>query len=120
MPENDWVARAQKAVAHPKLRWAHDPALWVELFVTVNLAILSGDIFIAHSVNHFGKTAECIPLYFSIAAPIVLAVLIACAGWVVFGRLGGMWAILPGGSRFLLGLGACSITSKAAFFWTQR
>lgn len=130
MPENDWVARAQKAVAHPKLRWAHDPALWVELFVTVNLAILSGDIFIAHSVNHFGKTAECIPLYFSIAAPIVLAVLIALrwlggfrAPWRDVGHLAGWLSILVGlggvlyhlESRFFLDTTLNSLTYAAPF-----
>jgi hypothetical protein len=54
----------------------------VELFVTVNLAILAADIFIAHSVNHFQKAAEYIPLYFSIGAPIVLAVVIVLC-WVL-------------------------------------
>ena len=59
-------------IADPRLRWAHDPQLWVELFVTANLAILAADIYIAHSVNHFQKDAEYIPLYFSIGAPMVL------------------------------------------------
>ncbi|HEY2471878.1 MAG TPA: hypothetical protein VGI45_29100 [Terracidiphilus sp.] len=77
MRANDWLSRAQKFIVHPRMHWAHNPALWVELFVTVNLAILAGDIVIAHSVNHFGKPAEYIPLYVSIAAPIVLVVMIA-------------------------------------------
>ena len=55
------------------MRWAHDAQLWVEVFVIVNLAILAADIYIAHSVNQFRKPAEYIPLYFSIAAPVVLA-----------------------------------------------
>jgi hypothetical protein len=61
-------------VADRRLRWVHDPQLWVELFATANLAILAADIYIAHSANHFQKSAEYIPLYFSIASPAVLAV----------------------------------------------
>jgi hypothetical protein len=71
------LSGAQKLVVDPRLRWAHDPQLWVEMFVTVNLAILAADIFIAHSVNHFQKAAEYIPLYFSLGAPVVLVLGIA-------------------------------------------
>jgi hypothetical protein len=74
---NSWLARMQPMIVDPRLKWAHDPQLWVELFVTANLAILAGDIFIAHSVNLFGKSAEYIPLYFSLIAPLALAVVIA-------------------------------------------
>ena len=76
MPINKLLPRLQRIVAGRRLRWAHDPQLWVELFVTANLAILAADIYIAHSVNHFQKTAEYIPLYFSIGAPVVLAVMV--------------------------------------------
>ena len=49
--------------------------------MTANLAILAADIYIAHSVNHFQKAAEYIPLYFSIGAPAGSGVMIvACAG----------------------------------------
>ena len=47
--------------------------------MTANLAILAADIYIAHSVNHFQKAAEYIPLYFSIGAPVVLALMIGLA-----------------------------------------
>jgi len=49
-----------------------DHRLWLELFVLVNFAFLSFDIYIAHSFNSFRKWAEYVPLYFSIAAPAVL------------------------------------------------
>jgi len=55
-------------------RWYLDPRLWVELFVVVNLAFLALDIYIAHSVNQFRRAAEYIPFYFSLLAPVVLAV----------------------------------------------
>lgn len=71
------LLRLQSIVTNERLRRAHDPQLWIELFVTANLGILAADIYIAHSVNHFQKAAEYIPLYFSIGAPAVLAVGIA-------------------------------------------
>ena len=116
MPANDWAVRAQRAILHPKLRWAHDPALWVELFVAVNLAILAGDIFIAHSVNHFGKSAEYIPLYFSMAAPVVLLVLIALR-WV--GGFRSPWrdaGYLVGWLSILVGLGGVLYHLESRFF----
>jgi len=66
-----------RLLANPGIAWLYDAQLWVELFVTANLAILAADIYIAHSVNQFRKPAEYIPLYFSIASPILLAGCIA-------------------------------------------
>ena len=116
MPANEWLARAQGAIVHPKLRWAHNPALWVEVFVTVNLAILAVDIIIAHSVNHFGKPAEYIPLYVSIVAPVVLVVLIALR-W--FGGFHSPWrdmGYLVGWLSILVGLGGVLYHLESRFF----
>ncbi len=55
-----------------KSRWFHDPRVWLEAFVLVNLAFLALDIGLAHSVNQFRQPSEYIPLYFSLAAPVVL------------------------------------------------
>jgi hypothetical protein len=120
----------QRIIADPRLRWAHDPQRWVELFVTVNLAILAADIFIAHSVNHFQKTAEYIPLYFSIGAPVVLACVIALrwmwdleAPWRDVGYAIGWLSVLVGlggvlyhlESRFFLDRTLKSLTYAAPF-----
>jgi len=130
MAANEWLDRVQAIVNHPRFHWAHNPALWVELFVTVNLAILAGDIVIAHSVNHFGKTAEYIPFYFSLASPIVLVVLIALrwlggfqSPWRDMGYLIGWLSILVGlggvlfhlESRFFLDRTLKSLTYAAPF-----
>jgi hypothetical protein len=48
MRKNSVAVRMQALITDPRWRWAHDPQLWVELFVMANLAILAGDIFIAH------------------------------------------------------------------------
>jgi len=53
-------------------RWYLDRRLWLEAFALVNLGFLAPDIYLAHSVNLFRRSAECVPLVFSLAAPVVL------------------------------------------------
>ena len=130
MAANKILLRLQSIVADKRLRWAHDPQLWIELFVTINLAILAADIYIAHSVNHFQKAAEYIPFYFSLCAPAVLAVVIVLrwmghfeAPWRDVGYMVGWLAVLVGlggvlyhlGSRFFLDRTLKSLTYAAPF-----
>lgn len=103
MAANNLLWRAQRLMHGPRLSWAQDTQLWVELFAAANLAILAADIYIAHSTNQFGKPAEYIPLYFSIGAPIVLAIGIyarwiahAAAPWRIAGNIVAWLAILTG------------------------
>jgi hypothetical protein len=53
----------------------------LELFVLVNVAFLSLDIYLAHSVNEFRRPAEYVPLYFSLAAPLVLLIGLLAGEW---------------------------------------
>ena len=130
MRTNKVLSELQSVVIHERLRWAHDPQLWVELFVTANLAILAADIYIAHSVNHFQKAAEYIPLYFSIGAPVVLAILIGLrwigtfeSPWRDVGYMIGWLAVVVGlggvlyhlESRFFLDRTLKSLTYAAPF-----
>lgn len=62
-------------------KWYRDHRLWLEVFVLVNLAFLSLDIYLAHSVNQFRHEAEYVPLYFSLAAPPVLLVGLLARWW---------------------------------------
>jgi hypothetical protein len=103
MGTNSLVGRAQELIRDPRLRWAHDTELWVDVFATANLAILAGDIYIAHSVNQFHKAAEYIPLYFSMAgsAALMLCILLRWvleieAPWRDVGYLVGALSILTG------------------------
>lgn len=103
MRASNLLARAHKVIADPRMRWALNPELWVELFATANLAVLAVDIFIAHSMNQFHRPAEYIPLYFSIAAPPVLAAILVLrlrwgvrAPWLDVGALVGGLAVLVG------------------------
>ena len=54
-------------------RWRTDYQLWVECFVLVNITFLVLDVALAHSENQFRREAEYIPLFFSAAAPVILA-----------------------------------------------
>ena len=130
MPTSSLLPRLQKIITGPRLRWAHDPQLWLELFIAANLAILAADIYIAHSVNHFRNPAEYIPLYFSIGAGLVMACVIALrwlwgfdAPWRDVGFLIGWIAVLVGlggvlyhlESRFFLDRTLKSLTYAAPF-----
>jgi hypothetical protein len=130
MGANSYLGHARALVTDPRLRWAHDPQLWIEVFVTLNLLILAADIYIAHSVNQFRKPAEYIPLYFSLIAPIALAIVIALrwiggllAPWRDVGYLVGWLSILVGlagvlyhlESRFFLDRTLQSLTYAAPF-----
>jgi hypothetical protein len=63
-------------------KWSLDHQLWLEAFVLVNLAFLSLDIYLAHSVNEFRHPAEYVPLYFSLAATVVLGVALVAREWL--------------------------------------
>ena len=116
MPTSSLLSRIQRIITSPRLRWAHDPSLWVELFVTANLAVLAADIYIAHSANQFRRPAEYIPLYFSIGAPLVLGCLIALR-WV--GHFHAAWqdvGYLIGWLSVLVGLGGVLYHMESSFF----
>lgn len=116
MDTNNLLQRTRDMVIHPRLQWARDPQLLVEVFVTLNLLILAADIYIAHSVNHFQKAAEYIPLFFSMGAPVVLAVVIALR-WI--GRYEGPWrdvGYLIGWLSILVGLGGVLYHLESRFF----
>jgi hypothetical protein len=93
-----------------KLRWPGTPQLWLELFVLVNLGFLAPDIYLAHSTNLFRHPVEWVPFYFSLAAPVVLAV--ALLGlwarrrmlWVVLGHVVGWTAVVVGVTGLILHL----------------
>lgn len=87
----------------PRVAWLFDAQLLLELFVASNLAILAGDIVLAHSVNQFGRPAEYIPFYFSASAPVLLLIVIFArwrwgfrAAWRDVGFLVGALSVLVG------------------------
>ncbi len=83
-------------------KWYADHRLWLEAFVLVNLAFLSVDIYLAHSVNQFCRWPEYIPLYFSMAAPVVLLIGLLAGEW---GGYRAAWRDL----RYLVGWSAIAV-----------
>ena len=82
-------------------RWWMDHQLWVELFAILNIGFMAVDIYLAHSVNQFRKTAEYIPLFFSLAAPVLLLIALSQRTrnpgiWRLFGFIVGWASILVG------------------------
>lgn len=80
-----------------------------EVFALGNLGFMSVDIYLAHSVNDFRREAEYIPLFFSMAAPLILLIGLAArrrwiAVWADLGYLVGWVAILVGLTGVILHL----------------
>jgi hypothetical protein len=113
------LSQLQRFVADPRRAWAQDTQLWVEVFAIMNLAVLAADIYIAHSVNQFQKSAEYIPLYFSVGAPVLLIIAIGLrwiwrfeAPWRDIGYFVGWLAIL-------VGLGGVLFHLQSRFFYDR-
>jgi hypothetical protein len=95
-----------------KARWYQDHRLWLEGFALANLAFLSLDIYMAHSVNEFRHAAEYIPFYFSLAAPPFL--LLALLGWLSWS-----WKLLGhlvGGGAVVIGVAGLVLHLQGRFF----
>jgi hypothetical protein len=102
---------------NPNKAWWINPQLWVELFVTVNIAFLTFDIYLAHSVNQFHERAEYIPLYFSASAPLILALALA-----LWSRWPAVWKDLGyfvGWAAILIGLAGVLFHLESHFFYER-
>lgn len=99
-------------------RWFQDPRLWLEAFVLVNLAFLSVDIWLAHTVNQFRREAEFIPLYFSLASPPVL-LLGLIAWWRSFVAVWRDLGYLVGWGAVAIGLTGVVLHLDSRFFYER-
>jgi hypothetical protein len=100
-------------------KWWLDHARWIEAFVLVNISFLAIDIYLAHSVNVFRVSAEYIPLYFSIAAPLVLVIGLI-ADW--FQPRGPVWrdlGFLVGWLAIAIGLAGVILHLDSRFFYER-
>ena len=96
-------------MAEPNESWWNEPQLWVEAFAILNIAFLTFDIYLAHSVNQFRNHAEYVPLLFSATAPLVLLVALTQRKrrrivWKLAGHAIGWLAILVGLAGVILHL----------------
>ena len=97
--------------------WWAEPWLLVEAFALVNLGFMTVDIYMAHSVNDFRRSAEYIPLYFSALAPLVLLL-----GLALRSRWKGVWTdlgYLVGWSAILVGLTGVILHLDSSFFYER-
>jgi hypothetical protein len=104
-------------MAEANERWWIEPELWVEAFATVNIAFLTFDIYLAHSVNQFRNRAEYIPLLFSATAPLLLIVALSQRRrrriiWKILGYVVGWAAIVVGLTGVILHL-------ESSFFYER-
>jgi hypothetical protein len=93
--------------------------LWLELFVLFNFFCLTGDIILAHSENHFRNPAEYFPLWFSLAA--VLLLLGALTARLRFRRLT-VWTdlgYLVGWASIVLGIAGVVYHLDSSFFYER-
>jgi hypothetical protein len=99
--------------------WLQDVSLWLEVFVLFNFLCLSGDVFLAHSENHFRNHAEYIPFWFSLFAVALLSLALAArpqrrwpSVWKRLGLLVGWGSILVGAAGVLYHL-------ESSFFYER-
>jgi len=90
-------------------RWTRDQQLWVEVFAAANFAGLGFDVLLAHAENQFRRESEFLPVYFSLAAAVLLAAILPLrrrspAVWRDVGYLVGWSAVVLGGAGVLLHL----------------
>jgi len=99
--------------------WRTDYVLWVEVFALANLAFLALDIFIAHSENGFLRRAEYLPLYFSLAAPVLLVAAILARHFGTRPRLWTAIGYAVGLVSIALGLGGVIYHLDSQFFYER-
>lgn len=91
-------------------RWLARPQNWIEIFAISNVAFLTLDIYLAHSVNQFRSQAEYVPLIFSAGAPFLLVI-----GLLARGRWPGVWKDLG----YLVGWAAVFVGCAGVIFHLQ-
>lgn len=119
-----------EAKSHGRTNSIGSNDLWLEAFVLFDFVCLTGDIAIAHSENHFRARAEYLPLWFSLAAAILLSGGLVArlrrnwhAAWTDLGYLVGWASIAVGAagvvyhldSQFFLERTLKSLTYAAPF-----
>ena len=94
----------------------------LEGFVLANFAFLVLDVFLAHSVNNFRNAAEWIPVAFSIAATLLLAVAMLRGGCTIRGTWPHRVGLVVGFGSIALGVAGVIYHLESQFFsqWTIR
>jgi hypothetical protein len=96
--------------------WLWNPRLWIDAFVLVNLAFLTGDIYLAHSVNEFRHWAENVPYYFSMFSPALLLIALLAFDGTGLSRLWRDLGHVVGWSALGIGLAGVLFHLQSQFF----
>ena len=92
-----------------------DRALWLELFIAMNLAFLVLDIYVAHSFNSFAHWTEWIPFYFSLGGAALLLFALFREGNLRNGKLRALGFVL-GWLAVVIGVGGLVLHLESNFF----
>jgi len=90
---------------------------FAEVFAIVNLAFLTFDIYLAHSVNDFRRSAEYVPLVFSVISPAILLMAL-----VLYRRYTMLWKVTGyfiGGMAVVIGLAGVILHLDSLFFYER-
>ncbi len=93
--------------------------LLVELFAIANLAFLTVDVFVAHSINAFHFPIERIPVGFGVAGAAVLLVGLALDAFDLTRRRARWAGLLVGWSAIAVGIGGLFLHLQSTFFAHQ-
>ena len=113
------IVIANNAVGPAQTGWLFKRDTWLEAFVILNFACLTGDILLAHGSNHFRNGAEYIPLLFS---PIASGFLFAAFLLRLRFNWGGAWKYLGyfiGWASILVGAAGVLFHLDSHFFYER-
>lgn len=99
--------------------WLEDMSLWLEVFVLFNFICLTGDVFLAHSENHFRNPAEYIPFWFSLAATAFLLVALATRPANRLPAVSRFLGFVVGWSSILVGAAGVLYHLESSFFYER-
>lgn len=98
-------------------RWYRDHRLWLEVFALLNVGFLAPDIYLAHSANLFRRSAEYIPFFFSLLAPVVLLAGLIALQWGSSLRWWRWAGFLVGWLAVVIGITGLLLHLESRFFY---
>jgi hypothetical protein len=103
----------------PVRSWNDSQDLWLEVFILFNFMCLTGDILIAHSENAFRNRWEYLPVWFSLAAALLLGVALLARIQFSNMRLWSALGSLVGWLSLAVGLAGVVFHLDSSFFYDR-
>ena len=99
----------------PGIQWSAHIRLIVELFIIFNLAFLSLESFLAHSMDEFRDPREWIPFYFSIVATALL--ILDLVGRRIVQKVTAHLGLVVGLAAIFIGIGGIVLHLQSEFWY---